>query len=311
MRRVQELITDPLLYNEDHDIITMANELYAGQPGSNVLAAGAPYVRAMYVWGPGDSPTSGVDELLVQIDPRDTSAGAVTAMGGKPWYAVNDAQGDLVALLHKRPSTNAIEIAAQWTYSPYGEVLTYEQLHTHCKILLGPSCVSAIASRVWRPQGRFALAPSPARRVIGGQSDCNRAALDVRSRGSWRVCLCPIRSNTHESPALVAASEKRARGFEPPTYSLEGCHSTTELRPQEAKFRPPPCRTRPLAGAPRPRHYPVPLGDIRIARIARNIGISRRARSSSAARGPGSLRRALVHSSITSTSSPACAIART
>ena len=25
---------------------------------------------------------------------------------------------------------------------------------------------------------------------------------------------------------------KRARGFEPPTYSLEGCHSTTELRPR-------------------------------------------------------------------------------
>jgi hypothetical protein len=43
-RRVQELITDPLLYTQEGDAITMANELYAGQPGSNVLVAGAPYV---------------------------------------------------------------------------------------------------------------------------------------------------------------------------------------------------------------------------------------------------------------------------
>lgn len=35
-RRVQELITHPLLYNKDHDIITMANELYAGRSGNSV-----------------------------------------------------------------------------------------------------------------------------------------------------------------------------------------------------------------------------------------------------------------------------------
>jgi hypothetical protein len=98
-RRVQELITDPLLTTDEGDTITMANELYAGQPGSNVLNAGAPYVRAMYIWGPGDSPTSGVDELLVQIDPRDNGAGTVSAFGGKPWWAISDAQGDVTALL--------------------------------------------------------------------------------------------------------------------------------------------------------------------------------------------------------------------
>ena len=98
-RRVQELITDPLLTTDEGDTITMANELYAGQPGSNVLNAGAPYVRAMDIWGPGDSPTSGVDELLVQIDPRDTGAGTVSAFGGKPWWAISDAQGDVTALL--------------------------------------------------------------------------------------------------------------------------------------------------------------------------------------------------------------------
>ena len=31
-------------------------------------------------------------------------------------------------------------------------------------------------------------------------------------------------------------SSKRAKGFEPSTYSLEGCHSTTELRPRVLGF---------------------------------------------------------------------------
>jgi hypothetical protein len=136
-RRVQELITDPLLYTEEGDAITMANELYAGQPGSNVLVAGAPYVRAMYIWGPGDSPTSGVDELIVQIDPRDTGPGVVSAFGGKPWWALSDAQGDVIALLHKASVSATAEVAAQWTYSPYGEVLTYEQFHPHPVVVFG------------------------------------------------------------------------------------------------------------------------------------------------------------------------------
>ena len=136
-RRVQELITDPLLTTDEGDAITMANELYAGQPGSNVLNAGAPYVRAMYIWGPGDSPTSGVDELLVQIDPRDTGTGVVSAFGGKPWWAISDAQGDVIALLHKASASSTAEVAAQWTYSPYGEVLTYEQFHPHPVLVFG------------------------------------------------------------------------------------------------------------------------------------------------------------------------------
>jgi hypothetical protein len=91
----------------------------------------------MYIWGPGDSPTSGVDELLVQIDPRDTGAGAVSAFGGKPWFALSDAQGDVIALLHKASASAAAEVAAQWTYSPYGEVLTYEQFHPHPVVVFG------------------------------------------------------------------------------------------------------------------------------------------------------------------------------
>lgn len=43
--------------------------------------------------------------------------------------------------------------------------------------------------------------------------------------------------------ARSADQPKRARGLEPLTYSLEGCHSTTELRPRYAQFstlQPPP-----------------------------------------------------------------------
>jgi hypothetical protein len=91
----------------------------------------------MYIWGPGDSPTSGVDELIVQIDPRDTGPGVVSAFGGKPWWARSDAQGDVIALLHKASASTTAEIAAQWTYSPYGEVLTYEQFHPHPVVVFG------------------------------------------------------------------------------------------------------------------------------------------------------------------------------
>ncbi|HEX8876105.1 MAG TPA: hypothetical protein VF777_05105 [Phycisphaerales bacterium] len=69
------------------------------------------------MWGPGDN---GVDELLAQYD-RDA----------KPWYAAFDAQGDLVSLLHQPTGTSPAEVAGQWTYSPYGQVLTYEQIHDH------------------------------------------------------------------------------------------------------------------------------------------------------------------------------------
>jgi hypothetical protein len=42
--------------------------------------------------------------------------------------------------------------------------------------------------------------------------------------------------DTQQTPGflhdLAKFSAKRAKGLEPSTYSLEGCHSTTELRPQ-------------------------------------------------------------------------------
>ncbi|MBY0111959.1 MAG: AHH domain-containing protein [Phycisphaerales bacterium] len=152
-RRIQEVVTDPVVVtNSNGDVATMVeeNEQRGGGGGGGGGAGGGggqqsgpqmtvSFLRATYIWGPGDSPTSGVDELLVQIDPSFTtgSVGSVPDMGGKPWYAIGDAQGDLVALLHNASATSTAEVAAQWTYSPYGEVLTYERFHPHPVVVFG------------------------------------------------------------------------------------------------------------------------------------------------------------------------------
>ncbi|HEX8876103.1 MAG TPA: AHH domain-containing protein [Phycisphaerales bacterium] len=127
VRRIQEIVTDPVVVNNgDGDVSTMQeeNQLTQGTNGGGGESGQLPspsftvtYCRAENVWGPGDN---GVDELLAQYD-RDA----------KPWYAAFDAQSDLVALLHQPTGTNPAEVAGQWTYSPYGQVLTYEQFHPH------------------------------------------------------------------------------------------------------------------------------------------------------------------------------------
>jgi hypothetical protein len=138
-RRIQELITDPVVVNnEDGDVATMGeeNEQRGGGGGWGGDGAGQQpgpvttilYLKAQYVWGAGDSPTAGVDELLMQ---QDTN--------GKQWYPLQDAQGDVVSLIHMPlgAGTTQAEVAGQWTYSPYGEVLTYEQFHPHPAITHG------------------------------------------------------------------------------------------------------------------------------------------------------------------------------
>lgn len=84
-RHIQELITDPVMVNnDDGDVATMGeeNEQRGGggagqQPGPVTTIL---YLKTQYVWGPGDSPTAGVDELLMQ---QDTN--------GKQWYPLQDA----------------------------------------------------------------------------------------------------------------------------------------------------------------------------------------------------------------------------
>lgn len=50
----------------------------------------------------------------------------------------------------------------------------------------------------------------------------------VRVDGAWKH---PATQLTR-TPDILSYRGKRAKGFEPSTYSLEGYHSTTELRPR-------------------------------------------------------------------------------
>ncbi|HEX8876104.1 MAG TPA: hypothetical protein VF777_05100 [Phycisphaerales bacterium] len=119
VRRISDVVTDPVLMNEEGDIVSLSGEVLGGQPGNGgtTIALGTPYLRMRYVWGPGDG-LGGVYELLAQYDSAD-----------KPWYVAQDAQGDVVSMM-ERVGTSGAQVVAQWTYSPYGVVLTSETFAT-------------------------------------------------------------------------------------------------------------------------------------------------------------------------------------
>ena len=153
VRRIQELVTDPLPTLE---FMMAAPDGSGGSGGSGVppevLSAAAAAVASSeeeldgdaipagveaaqlgsptpvpttettlareYVWGPGDN---GLDELLVQFD-EDR----------RPWWTLQDAGGDIVALVnvpfaHLPPGTsNRATLVSQWQYDAYGSVLSAE-----------------------------------------------------------------------------------------------------------------------------------------------------------------------------------------
>jgi len=80
-----------------------------------------------YIWGPGDGP-AGVDELLAMFDGEAQ---------GKPWWVLQDAGGDIVAICESPqpggPGTtlSPARVAGQWVYDAYGAALTAETLHPH------------------------------------------------------------------------------------------------------------------------------------------------------------------------------------
>jgi YD repeat-containing protein len=76
-----------------------------------------------YVWGPGDR---GVDELLAQFDHEDV----VT-------FVLQDEGGDAIALCDLGGSGGAARVVAQYTYDPYGQVITHEHLHAHAWLHAG------------------------------------------------------------------------------------------------------------------------------------------------------------------------------
>ncbi|MBL8875873.1 MAG: AHH domain-containing protein [Phycisphaerae bacterium] len=147
-RCVQEVVTDPVVVDlEGNPVASLGSESdqRGGEGGGGGSTGELPMLqsvlRAQYVWGPGDG-INGADELLCQLDPRDTSSSSYAAGGGKPYYPLTDAQGDVVALVHVPLvgiGSNPIvaEVAGQWTYSPYGEVLSYEQFHPHPALVYG------------------------------------------------------------------------------------------------------------------------------------------------------------------------------
>lgn len=91
-------------------------------PSNGAQLSETPAVRLVreYIWGPGDG-AAGVDELLVQFD-EDR----------KPWWVIQDAGGDIVALCDNGTSIEGAPfVAAQWTYDAYGSVVSADHLSPH------------------------------------------------------------------------------------------------------------------------------------------------------------------------------------
>ncbi|MBN8597475.1 MAG: hypothetical protein J0L78_07350 [Planctomycetes bacterium] len=106
VRRIQEIVTDPILSDgESNRIASMSFESEqrngGGSGGGSGQAGELPnitvYLRAEYIWGPGDN---GVDELLCQLDPNSSETHVASGgPQGKPWYILTDAQGDVVSIV--------------------------------------------------------------------------------------------------------------------------------------------------------------------------------------------------------------------
>lgn len=77
-----------------------------------------------YVWGPGDN---GLDELLVQF-----------GEDRKRWWVIQDAGGDVVAICDVGTGSSPIaDVAGQWVYDAYGEVLVADHLMPFPQMHLG------------------------------------------------------------------------------------------------------------------------------------------------------------------------------
>jgi len=129
VRIIQEIINDPVqsaaaaLNSSDPGLQILAGQttpsgkdtstatmgLQGGQLDPQPLSRN---IHREYVWGPGDG---GVDEILLQTDENDDE-----------YWCIQDAGRDLVALAVR--DGHDVSLVRQWTYSPYGEVLTSDHL---------------------------------------------------------------------------------------------------------------------------------------------------------------------------------------
>jgi hypothetical protein len=148
IRRIQELIVDPLFSlddSEESNNSEVENAAAAAQLASPFLLDGsaAPigyeqaqetelniqvYLEREYLWGPGDR---GVDELLVQFD---------HTVGRGAWWVIQDDGGDVVAVCDTvTTGSNAGKgrVVQQLTYDAYGEALTMASLQPHPALRCG------------------------------------------------------------------------------------------------------------------------------------------------------------------------------
>ena len=149
VRRIQEVVADPLdtlamaAASQDYQIQAAATTAQSSQAAAaegeldvsatpltveqtqlsgDPVATPIPVARLEreYIWGPGDG-AAGVDELLVQYD-----------VNRKPWWVVQDAGGDIVALCDNAGTVSGAPfVAAQWTYDAYGAVVSADHLSAH------------------------------------------------------------------------------------------------------------------------------------------------------------------------------------
>ncbi|MBX3360286.1 MAG: hypothetical protein KF912_10440 [Phycisphaeraceae bacterium] len=157
IRRIQELVIDPVLSlgealtSGDPELEQVAGGLtqQAGEPldpsttpgeleetqlqnlenpptGGSPIPTSATLARE-YVWGPGDGVGGGLDELLVQFGADRTR-----------WWVIQDGGGDVVAVCDVGMGTAPIaDIAGQWVYDAYGEVLVADHLLPFPQMHLG------------------------------------------------------------------------------------------------------------------------------------------------------------------------------
>jgi len=102
-----------------------AIQLNASIPPPGDVPSTETSLKREYIWGPGDSMTAGLDELLVQFDDSRF-----------PWWPLQDGGGDIVALAEvPNPATgpsasNLARVVGQWQYDAYGSVLSAETFAT-------------------------------------------------------------------------------------------------------------------------------------------------------------------------------------
>ncbi|MFN9975765.1 MAG: hypothetical protein ACK58T_38310 [Phycisphaerae bacterium] len=71
-RRIQEVVTDPVIVHEEGDIPTINGQMLLPPEGLEAFTR----LKTQYVWGPGDSPTSGALELLRVTEITKNASGA-------------------------------------------------------------------------------------------------------------------------------------------------------------------------------------------------------------------------------------------